>query len=100
MSALAALTASVPPCEAFMAGVRWGLGHSAGLLLVTAVFLGVGEENMDLDKIGRYCDWIVGFLMIVLGAWTMYGALQKRGESFESAGHFGGACLPALLAVL
>ncbi len=56
MSALAALTASVPPCEAFLAGVRWGLGHSTGLLLVTAIFLGVGEENMDLDKIG----WVNG----------------------------------------
>lgn len=52
MSALAALTASVPPCEAGAAGVRWGLGHSAGLLLVTAVFLGAGENNMDLDRVG------------------------------------------------
>lgn len=86
MSALAALTASVPPCEAFLAGVRWGLGHSAGLLLVTAVFLGVGEENMDLDKIGSYCDWIVGFLMVVLGCWTMYGALQKRGALYVGVG--------------
>jgi Na+-transporting NADH:ubiquinone oxidoreductase subunit NqrD len=52
MSALAALTASVPPCEAAMAGIRWGLGHSAGLLVVTAIFLGVGEKNMNLEKIG------------------------------------------------
>ena len=52
MSALAALTASVPPCEAFAAGVRWGIGHSTGLLLVTAVFLGIGEQHMDLDRVG------------------------------------------------
>ncbi|KAM3567186.1 hypothetical protein VYU27_010663, partial [Nannochloropsis oceanica] len=47
LSALAALTATVPPYKAFFAGVQWGMGHSTGLILMTAVFVSVEHEIMD-----------------------------------------------------
>lgn len=76
LSALAALTATVPPYKAFFAGVQWGMGHSTGLILMTAVFVSVEHEIMD--RVASYCEWLVGFLMIGLGAWTMWRAFHGR----------------------
>ncbi|TMW61122.1 hypothetical protein Poli38472_013585 [Pythium oligandrum] len=49
-------------------GMRWGLGHSTGLILVTAIFLAV-DQNINLDDVGQYCDFIIGLLMMGLGLW-------------------------------
>ncbi|EKU20692.1 hypothetical protein NGA_0649600 [Nannochloropsis gaditana CCMP526] len=54
ISALAALTATVPPYKAFMAGVQWGLGHSTGLIIVTGIFVSVEHEVMD--RVAGYFD--------------------------------------------
>ena len=50
------------------------MGHSTGLILVTAIFVSVEHEVMD--RLASYCEWIVGFLMIALGAWTMWRAFH------------------------
>jgi hypothetical protein len=50
------------------------MGHSTGLILVTGIFVSVEHEVMD--KLASYCEWIVGFLMIALGAWTMWRAFH------------------------
>ena len=78
MTALMAITAGVPYNKAFLAGLGWGIGHSTGLLLVAAIFLGLGHAAVvDLDEIGGYCEWIVGFLMIILGFYTMWEAFKR-----------------------
>ncbi|TMW61121.1 hypothetical protein Poli38472_013584 [Pythium oligandrum] len=50
-------------------GMRWGCGHSVGLIVVTAIFLAVNKQ-FDVDKFGTYCDFFVGLLMITLGCWS------------------------------
>ena len=46
--------------------------------MVAAIFLGIGHAGVvDLDEIGGYCEWIVGFLMIILGIYTMWEAFQR-----------------------
>lgn len=36
-----------------------GVGHSLGLFVVTVIFLSVGEQAMDLDKVGSAFEWLV-----------------------------------------
>ena len=79
LSALAALTATVPPHRACFAGVRWGVGHSTGLILVTAVFVSVQHQVMD--RLASDCEWLVGLLMIALGAWTTWRAFHATPSS-------------------
>jgi hypothetical protein len=72
LSALATL--SVGNAQAVVLGIRWGLGHSAALVIVTCIFLAL-KGNLDLHKIGRYCDVVVGVFMIILG---ISGIFQAR----------------------
>lgn len=56
LSALATLSVG---SRAFSLGIRWGLGHSTGLILVAAVLLGL-DDRIDPTKLEHYCNWIVG----------------------------------------
>ena len=82
LSALAALAVGTS-WKAFMLGFRWGIGHSSGLVVVAVVFISL-KGNLDLRKLGRYCDFIVGLFMITLGCYGVIGALkmykQKRNK--------------------
>jgi hypothetical protein len=64
LSALAALSVG-GSWRAFSLGIRWGIGHSLGLIIMTFAFL---LCDVDLDKIGPYCEGVVGVFMIVLGS--------------------------------
>ncbi|RLN02929.1 hypothetical protein BBJ28_00002054 [Nothophytophthora sp. Chile5] len=59
-------------------GMRWGCGHSTGLIVVSVIFLAL-NQNFDVDTFGSYCDFIVGILMILLGLWSLrhYVLLRK-----------------------
>lgn len=80
LSALAALSVG-SSWKAFSLGFRWGVGHSLGLVVVAIIFISLKGE-FDLEKVGRYCDVLVGVFMIMLGMYGTYGALkmywQKR----------------------
>lgn len=78
LSALAALATS-SSWKAFALGVRWGLGHSTGLIIMAGIFFAAGQ-TIDLDEIGAYCNYIVGVFMIALGVWTMYHVRRKYRE--------------------
>ncbi|CAH0476181.1 unnamed protein product [Peronospora belbahrii] len=59
-------------------GIRWGCGHSSGLILVTMCFL-LLNQHLDVNTFGTYCDFMVGFLMIGLGLWSFrYYWLLRR----------------------
>jgi len=66
LSALAALSVG-NSWRAFSLGLRWGLGHSTGLIVVAIIFI-LMKGDLDLKLLGRYCDTLVGAFMIVLGA--------------------------------
>lgn len=58
-------------------GVRWGCGHSTGLIVVTVCFVAL-DQRLDVEAFGSYCDFIVGFLMIALGLWSLRHYLLLR----------------------
>lgn len=57
LSALSALSVG-GSWRSFALGVRWSMGHSGGLLIVTAVFLML-KGDLDLRLFGKYCDSMV-----------------------------------------
>ena len=77
LSALSTLSVGKPLRTAFGLGVRWGCGHSFGLLIVAIIFFAVGQ-NVDLSRLSYWADLFVGIFMIILGAWYMLKAFRER----------------------
>lgn len=52
-----------------------GIGHSTGLIVVATIFI-LMKGELDLQKLGRYCDLLVGAFMIILGSYGVMGAMR------------------------
>jgi ABC-type nickel/cobalt efflux system permease component RcnA len=78
LSALAALAVGTS-YKAFMLGFRWGIGHSTGLIVVAIIFI-LLKGDLDLRKLGRYCDLLVGLFMICLGGYGVVNAIRVYRE--------------------
>jgi hypothetical protein len=93
LSALATLSASADWKTSFLLGVRWGIGHSTGLLLVGSIFIikdyvssreGTGDsdqEEIDVpESVGHFFESLVGIFMLALGIYGLRSAFLKRRE--------------------
>jgi sulfite exporter TauE/SafE len=61
--------------KAFGLGARWGLGHSAGVLVIGA--LGVLlKQRLDLDAVGSWGERMVGVMLIAIGLLGIRRALR------------------------
>ena len=65
--------------KAMALGVRWGLGHSTGLVVVAVIFISL-KGNMDLGKIGQYSNSVLGVFMITIGIYGVLGGLKTYEE--------------------
>lgn len=96
LSALATLSANVSSFHSsFFLGVRWGVGHSTGLLLVGIILIvhdyyssrgdHAQDDNEDVVEVPDYLTHIfeslVGVFMLFLGIYGLRRALLKRDES-------------------
>ena len=63
--------------RAWRAGVRWGLGHSSGVLLVGGVSL-VLRELLRVDLLSSWAERLVGVMLIGIGIWGLRKALTQR----------------------
>jgi ABC-type nickel/cobalt efflux system permease component RcnA len=63
--------------RAFAVGARWGVGHSAGVLLIAllAVLL---RERMNLELVGAWGERLVGVMLVALGILGIREALRLR----------------------
>ena len=93
LSALACLCASQTWLKSFFLGLRWGIGHSFGLLLVGSILIfrdwyhrrkDENDTNTDFvdvpDNLSHLFESFVGFFMIFLGVVFLRRALRKRLE--------------------
>jgi hypothetical protein len=62
--------------KAFSLGLRWGCGHSIGLVIMALIFFAAGQ-TVNLNSVGVYCNYVVGVFMIALGAWTARHVRRK-----------------------
>ncbi|KAJ8516854.1 hypothetical protein ON010_g18396 [Phytophthora cinnamomi] len=81
LSALAAM-ATGGSFKAFALGVRWGCGHSLGLLIMAGIFFAAGQ-TINLDAVGEYLNYVVGVFMIALGVWTGRSIYRKYHQALD-----------------
>jgi len=98
LSAIATLSATVRSSfEAFWLGVRWGVGHSTGLLAVGLVLIfltALDDEGADddgnsadaaidvPDSVSSFFESLVGIFMLLLGAYGVRRAWSRRPKSY------------------
>jgi hypothetical protein len=83
LSALATLSANNDSRTAFFLGVRWGIGHSTGLLTVGIVFillsLSSNQETIEIPEgVSHFFESIVGIFMILLGIYGIRRAHHRK----------------------
>nr|CCA23848.1 conserved hypothetical protein [Albugo laibachii Nc14] len=76
LSALAAMT-STSSWRSFWLGIRWGCGHSTGLVIMAIIII-VADRSIDFSRINGYVNYGIGVLMILLGLYSIYQSIQKR----------------------
>jgi hypothetical protein len=73
-------------------GVRWGLGHTAGVLAVGLLLL-VARHAVPVEALSAHSEVAVGFVLIAIGAWGLRSVLQgpghpgRHGHSHHRHGH-------------
>lgn len=63
------------PFRAWITGLRWGFGHTAGVGVIGLLSLCL-REWLPLEMISGFSERAVGVLLIALGAWGIRKALQ------------------------
>lgn len=63
--------------DAWRTGLRWGVGHSAGVALVGLLALGL-REALPVEAISAWSERLVGVLLIGIGLWGMRQAVRVR----------------------
>ena len=68
--------------RAWAVGLRWGLGHSSGVLVVAALAFGL-RQVVHLEAISGWGERLVGATMIVLGLWGLRSLFGERLHAHE-----------------
>lgn len=68
-------------------GLQWGVGHTAGVLLIAGLLLLI-REQLPLDAISAYSERIVGVALIAVGAWGLWKA-RRTGLTAHAHSHAG-----------
>eukprot|EP00743_Colponemidia_sp_Colp-15_P009760 GILK01010685.1.p1 GENE.GILK01010685.1~~GILK01010685.1.p1 ORF type:complete len:293 (-),score=19.49 GILK01010685.1:176-1015(-) len=63
--------------KAFWLGIRWGLGHSCGTLIIAMIFFTL-RERFDRATLSYYGAYVVGVFMLILGFWGLYKVMRER----------------------
>lgn len=72
--------------EGWRTGLQWGVGHTAGVLLIATLLLML-KQRLPLDAISAYSERIVGVSLIVIGLWGIRGAWVRARAGAEVRGH-------------
>lgn len=70
------------PQRAWLPGLRWGIGHSAGVLIIGLLSLML-RELMPVDLLSSWGERMVGVLLIGIGLWGVSKALKNTLHTHE-----------------
>ncbi|HST58088.1 MAG TPA: sulfite exporter TauE/SafE family protein [Longimicrobium sp.] len=73
------------PLQAVRFGVRWGLGHSAAILVVGCVLIALDIRLPEL--LARGLEFGVGMMLLGLGLWLLWNVLHERAHRAADDGH-------------
>jgi len=63
-------------------GLRWGIGHTAGVFIVGAIAL-LLREFIHIESLSAYSERIVGIVLIGIGLWGFYSSFKKKVHAHE-----------------
>lgn len=72
------------PLQAVWFGVRWGVGHSAALVVAGSVLVALGVRVSEV--LARGLEFGVGAMLLGLGAWLLWSVLHERAHRAAPAG--------------
>lgn len=75
LSALATLSAG-SSWRSFALGIRWGCGHSIGLVVMAVVFIAL-DGKLDFSVLNEVTDILVGVFMVALGIYGIHEGVTK-----------------------
>ncbi|TDH66706.1 hypothetical protein CCR75_006612 [Bremia lactucae] len=75
LTALATLSAG-SSWRSFALGLRWGCGHSIGLIIMATIFIAL-DGHFDFSMLNVVTDVLVGVFMIALGVYGVFESVQK-----------------------
>ncbi len=76
LAAVAPLSVRRNP-RAWLTGLRWGVGHSAGVIVVGVLSL-LFREVLPLEALSAWAERLVGVMLIGIGIWGMRQALTRH----------------------
>jgi ABC-type nickel/cobalt efflux system permease component RcnA len=66
----------------WLSGLRWGLGHSAGVAVVGLLSLGL-RDVLPLESLSEWSERLVGALLIGIGLWALHAAFRRGIHAHE-----------------
>jgi ABC-type nickel/cobalt efflux system permease component RcnA len=81
------LTAVAPlavqrPVRSWVPGVRWGIGHSAGVVVVGLLSLWL-RDLLPVDLLSSWGERLVGVMLVGIGLWAFRKALKNTVHTHE-----------------
>ncbi len=68
---------------AWRSGLVWGIGHTAGVMLVGALLLAF-RELLPLDALSAWSERAVGAALVAIGAWGLWNVRRPHAHSHVS----------------
>jgi len=72
------------PERAWVPGLRWGFGHSAGVVLVGLLSLWL-RDLLPVDLLSSWGERMVGLMLFGIGLWALRKALKNKVHAHEHA---------------
>lgn len=63
--------------HSFLLGIKWGLGHAVGLILVGGILIAI-DVPVNNGKVSSTLEAFVGIFMLALGTYSMHKAFRHR----------------------
>ncbi len=73
---------------AWRTGVRWGFGHSAGVVGVGVLAL-LLRDVLNIDLVSMWGERVVGIMLVGIGAWGLFSAASGKSSANHRHAHFG-----------
>ena len=70
------------PQRSWLPGLRWGLGHTSGVLVIGLLSL-MFRELLPINLLSSWGERLVGVMLIGIGLWSLRKALQNTVHTHE-----------------
>jgi len=72
----------------WLTGLQWGVGHTAGVLVIASLLLLI-KEQLPLAAISIYSERVVGASLILIGCWGLRRAWLRKSSGANVHSHAG-----------